>query len=84
MLVGQHATLIEQLDRIWIVLLLLVFMELLFMAAMVAAAAWSVKTVVGSVGTGQAELEGKFRLLIDILLEDARRRNQEQREDDGS
>jgi len=67
---------VADLDRIWLGLLFVIFLMMLFIGVVIAAAAWSVRLVINSVEKRQLELEGKFTLLIDILLEDARRKNE--------
>ena len=68
----QHATIMSEIQQIYLALAVVAFLALLFLACMFGAAAWSVRMV----NNRQRELEGKFSLLIDILLERARREMQ--------
>ncbi len=68
-LVRQHIALLQEIDRMWTVLVLLVFLMLVGTVCMVVCAILIYKK--------QRDLEAKFTLLIDVLLEQARYRNEE-------
>jgi dolichol kinase len=68
-LLSQHVQLISQVERLWTVFIVLAFLGALLIVVILFAAVWSVRTV----NRQQRELEGKFTLLIDILLEGVKR-----------
>lgn len=73
----QHGALIQQIQNLWVALVILVSIGILFLACMCFLAAWSVRSVntkQEQIDAKVLELAGKFNLLIDILLEDARTR----------
>lgn len=64
----QHAALMGEIQNVYVALAIFAFIGLAFIVLMFGAAAWSVRMVNGR----QRELEGKFSLLIDVLLQRAR------------
>jgi hypothetical protein len=76
-LIEQHSQLMVQVNNVWIALAVFAAIGIAFIAAMLFAAAWSVKTVNNRQSKTEEmvlDLTGKFNLLIDILLEEARQR----------
>lgn len=76
-LLQQHTELLIQIDKVWIALVASAFVGLMFILLMMFAAAWSVRTVNKRQSNSEEqirEINSKFTLLIDILLEDAKRR----------
>jgi uncharacterized membrane protein YjgN (DUF898 family) len=81
-LIKQHTEQLAELQKLWLVFIVLMFLGLIFLVTMLAAAAWSVRTVVNRQVAGEAEitrqqleLQGKFSLLIDVLLKTVRRQD---------
>ena len=68
-LLQQHSQLMAEVTNVYLALAVCAFIGVIFLAAMIGAAVWSVRMV----NNRQRELEAKFTLLIDVLLERARR-----------
>jgi len=76
-LIEQHTQLMVQVNNLWIALVVTGLIDILFISIMLFTAAWSVRTVNKRQNKTEElvlELTGKFNLLIDILLEEARQR----------
>ena len=69
LLVQQHQILTDELTKVISALQLMVFGGILFFGCMILLAAWSVY----SVNKRQKVLEGKFNLLVDLMLKAAER-----------
>lgn len=63
-LIRQHIEIAANIERLWYVFVVLVFLGLVFLGTVIALAAWSVNNV----NKRQGDLEGKFGLLIEVLL----------------
>lgn len=72
-LIRQHLELLDQIRNVYTALAIIAFLGLLFLVVVCGLAVWSVQMV----NRRQSALEGKFTLLIDVLLEQARQRNVE-------
>jgi len=64
-LARQHVALLSSLAQLWTIFVVLVLLGLAFLVCMFLLAAWSVNRV----NKRQIDLEGKFTLLIDVLLQ---------------
>lgn len=71
-LIRQHVELVAKLDQLWAAFIILILLGLMFLVSMLLAAAWSVHTV----NKRQLSLEGKFNLLIDVLLQTEKNRRE--------
>ena len=83
LLIKQHVDLLSEIQKLWVAFTVIVVLGLIFLVAMLLAAAWSVYVVnkrqtgnVVGIKEGQAALEGKFSLLIDVLLETEKNRRE--------